>query len=66
MIDPLSTQQNRGFIPEETRPDLQDQPKKIKILKPGESIGNLFGNSQESNEQGKGLLALLNGGKPPQ
>ena len=39
-----------------------DQPKKIRILKPGENIDNLFG-SQGSNEPGKGLLALLNGGK---
>lgn len=67
LIDPLSTQQSTGFIPEDaTRPSLQDQPKKIKILKPGEDISNLFGNSQESNEQGKGLLALLNGGSHPQ
>ncbi|KAL6450081.1 DCP2 mRNA-decapping enzyme subunit 2 [Candida maltosa Xu316] len=58
LIDPLTTQ-NQSF-PAQHAPD-QKQEKKIKILKPGESI---FGNG--SNEQGKGLLALLNGGRPPQ
>ncbi|RCK63075.1 mRNA-decapping enzyme subunit 2 [Candida viswanathii] len=66
LIDPLSTQQDSTFLQQELSPPLLEQPKKMKILKPGETLDGLFGASQGTNEQGKGLLALLNGGKPPQ
>ncbi|KGR00938.1 mRNA-decapping enzyme subunit 2 [Candida albicans P57072] len=67
LIDPLITHNDKSSHQDnEIKPssvdNQNDQPKKIRILKPGENIDNLFG-SQGSNEPGKGLLALLNGGK---
>lgn len=68
LIDPLIAHNDKPLHQDDhqVKPSLvnnqNDRPKKIRILKPGENIDHLFG-SQESNEPGKGLLALLNGGK---
>ena len=58
LIDPLITHNDKLLHQDnEIKPSLvdnqNDQPKKIRILKPGENIDNLFG-SQGSNEPGKG------------